>query len=86
MIYSPLRVSLESLQAGIVENRARVTLVYPQVWSAEGTRNKPSVSHEAHPTDRSWTGKNVGVQIKRALKPVHDVTDGSDRDCKLCDD
>jgi hypothetical protein len=65
----------------IFEIRARVTLVYPQVWSAEGARNKPGVLHEAHPTDRSWTGENVGLPIKRALKPVHDVTDGSDRDC-----
>ena len=57
-----------------------MTLVYPQVWGAEGTRNKTGVSHEAHPTDRSWTGKNVGLPIKRALKPVHDVTYGSNRD------
>jgi hypothetical protein len=58
------------------EIRARVTLAHPQVWSAEGTRNSPGI-------DRSWTGKNVGLPIKRALKPVHDVTDGSDRDSGL---
>ena len=80
MIYRPLHVSLKWLQAEIFEIRAKVTLVYPQVWSAEGTRNKTCVPHEAHPTDCSWTGKNVGLPIKRALKPVHDVTYGSDRD------
>ena len=57
-----------------------MTLVYPQVWCAEGTRNKPGVSHEAHPADRSWASKNVGLPVKRALKPAHDVTYGSDRD------
>ena len=65
----------------IFEIRARATLIYPQVWSAEGTRYKPSVAHEAHSSDRSWTGKNVGLPIKRALKPVQDVAYGSDRDC-----
>ena len=58
-----------------------MALVHPQVWSAEGARNKTGVSHEAHPSDRSWTGKNVGLPVKRALKPVHDVAYGSDRDC-----
>src|ERR1700730_13089003 len=64
----------------IFEIRARLTLVYPQVWCAEGTRNKPGVSHEAHPADRSWASKNVGLPVKRALKPAHDVTYGSNRD------
>jgi len=57
-----------------------VTLVFPQVWHAEGPRDKTGVSHEAHPTDRCWTGKNVGLPVKRALKPAHDVTHGSNHD------
>jgi hypothetical protein len=52
----------------IFEIRARATLVYPQIWSAEGTRNKPGVSHEAHPTDGSWDWQKCRLADKEGVE------------------